>query len=119
MDAVTDQLEKDGWEVFDISMEYLGYDLKAVSGSDELHVEVKGTREDGTGVLLTPNEVQHALRHPAQSVLAIVSNIRLSRAGGDWQGEGGNLRFFNRWRPQSGTLKALSYEWLPPEPEAE
>ena len=38
-------------------------------------VEVKGTTSDGTTVLLTPNEVDHARNHPDEAALFVCSNI--------------------------------------------
>jgi hypothetical protein len=112
MRVVMLRLEGEGWEVSDVSREYVGYDLLAMRGNEQMHVEVKGTTGEGLSVLLTKNEVRHA-RHDGRAVLAVVSGIRLVRAGEDWSGEHGTETVFRPWRPDQGRLTALVYEWDP------
>jgi|SRR5579875_1583773 len=50
-----------GWDTEDVHTQYLGYDLICRSGTETRHVEVKGTVTDGKTLILTPNEVRHAL----------------------------------------------------------
>jgi len=57
---VTLRLEGEGWDVSDVSREYVGYDLLATRSEEQLHVEVKGTTGEDMSVLLTKNEVSNA-----------------------------------------------------------
>jgi hypothetical protein len=113
--AVVEGLLVEGdWDVDDVSAKYLGYDIRATRGSEERHVEVKGTTGHGDSVLLTKGEVRHANEHKELAVLAVVREIKLVRDGGSWSAAGGKCRILEPWRLQAGVLEPVGYEWVTP-----
>lgn len=48
--------KREGWAIDDRQRDKCGYDLHATRGRQELHLEVKGTRGDEPGFILTANE---------------------------------------------------------------
>lgn len=100
-----------GWETEDVHTKYLGYDLICRSGTEVRHVEVKGTVTDGSAVILTPNEVRHALncKHP---VLFLLSNIEVKT---DQDGSpllsGGVQRLDDPWHLSTDLLRPTSYRY--------
>ena len=77
MRRATVHYERNGWTVEDVSSSR-PYDLRCTSPDrDELHVEVKGTTDDGTAVLLTAGEVKHAEDYP-HVALWVLHNIELN-----------------------------------------
>ncbi len=57
----------------------LGYDLLFTRGTEELHVEAKGTSGNGAVVTLTSNEVDHA-REYSNFALFVLSDIAVSQS---------------------------------------
>lgn len=98
-----------GWKVHDVSRRE-SYDLRCTRGGDELRVEVKGTTSDGSSVLLTAHEVQHAReRHPAIA-LFVVSEIKVQGT----EATGGEVRLIEPWRVDDGELKPIAFNYLVP-----
>lgn len=75
------------------------------------HVEVKGTSGDPREILLTPNEVQHALEYP-HVALFVLSNIEVTR---DEQGDviacGGKRAIFHPWLLDQAQLSPIGYRY--------
>lgn len=75
------------------------------------HVEVKGTTGDPQEILLTPNEVQHAMEY-SHVALFVLSNITVSR---DDQGEittsGGNASVLHPWSLDQSLLSPIGYKY--------
>lgn len=86
------------------------YDLHCSGSRRELRVEVKGTTGDGSAVLLTPNEVEHALTYFPDVALFIVSRISLELdASGQPSAVGGACRVIEPWDIETAELVPLSY----------
>jgi hypothetical protein len=102
----------ESWSVEDVHGRE-SYDLVCRRGNEEMRVEVKGTTTDGTEVILTPNEVEHArtYRHTA---LFILSNISLDRAEDDAIVASGGVRHvFDPWTIEDGVLQPIGYRYQP------
>jgi hypothetical protein len=74
-----------------------------------LFVEVKGTQGLGERVILTENEVRHAMDHKVQTVLFLVYSIELVGHGKKRRARGGKIRVLPRWSPSSGSLTPIAY----------
>ncbi len=81
------------------------YDLLCRQGTNELHVEVKGTTPDGDAIVLAHNEVKHACDPRNACVLLVLHSIRL--AGGKVSGR--KQRIMNRWQLLRAQLTPVSY----------
>ena len=66
------ELTEQGFTVVDVSTQGQGFDLRAVRGSEERWVEVKGLQVGATEYECTPHECQTAARHPDKYWLYIV-----------------------------------------------
>jgi predicted RNA-binding protein with PUA-like domain len=104
--------QQQGWKVEDVSAKE-SYDLHCRNaGGQELRVEVKGTTGQGSQVLLTAGEVTHARSHYPRVALYIVSNIRVSLSSeGIAQPHGGDVRVFEPWKVEPGSLTPLTYSY--------
>ncbi len=71
--------EREGYRVEDVSATK-PYDLVCWKDGVEHHVEVKGTTGDGSSILLTANEVEHARRQFPNVSLFVVSGVVLAQA---------------------------------------
>ena len=91
------------------------YDLKCRRGSEELHVEVKGTTSAGEVVLLTRNEVEHAkaFAHVALFVLAGIVVVR-SVDGQAIGADGGMPMLYDPWALDESRLQAVGYQYRVP-----
>lgn len=88
------------------------YDLRCTKGTDERHVEVKGTTGLGETVILTRNEVEHALAWHPNVDLFVVTEIRVDGRGGDHPvASGGVAHVCRNWRPAEEDLRAMGYEY--------
>lgn len=88
------------------------YDLKAVRGDEERHVEVKGSQGYVQKVILTRNEVTHvnAFR---RTDLVVVADIEWERhVDGSITTDDGILSVYPDWRPSPENLMPLSYEYF-------
>ena len=97
-----------GYEVQDVHMNR-PYDLLCTRGTEELMVEVKGTRSDGSRVLLTHGEVSHSRAHKAESTLFVCSNIELELDDdARLKAKGGRNRVFRPWLLQRRQLSPIA-----------
>ncbi|KUN75029.1 hypothetical protein AQJ66_36530 [Streptomyces bungoensis] len=105
----TDHYEAQGWQV-----EKLGkpYDL---CGSEERHVEVKGTTGAATSVELTINEVLHARDRDNSVDLYVVSDIKVDISSDDYTPSGGTVSHYTDWEPAEEDLRPRKYEYRLPD----
>lgn len=117
MAAATAYFKKSWPRVEDVSASR-SYDLHCTRGRKSLHVEVKGTTGDGSVVLLTSNEVEHARTTYPASALFVLSAIRITETGGgDVIASGGSPRVIEPWDVDEAGLAPLTYACvLPPPP---
>lgn len=88
----------------------VGYDILCTKGSEELFVEVKGTIGDGSQVIITRKEAEHAHAHSKQTQLFILYDIQPTNIDGS-----GTVRIISEWDPlASGSLVPISYFWRLP-----
>lgn len=99
-----------GYKVTDVSKSQ-PYDLKCVNANSELHVEVKGTTTDGRAIILTRNEVDHALSPKHVCVLFVLHSIRLKAK----HAVGGKMFIAEPWSIRKDLLKPISYVYRLPE----
>ncbi|MBA3311863.1 MAG: DUF3883 domain-containing protein [Planctomycetaceae bacterium] len=109
MELARAHLELDWPEVQDVSR-HESFDFLCVAGKQKLHVEVKGTTGDGSVVLLTRNEVEHARTNPDTTALIVVSQIELIESHeGQVTAAGGDLKMIHPWRITESVLVPLTY----------
>ena len=95
----------------DVHTENRGFDLISRFGSETRHVEVKGTITDGDEIILTPNEVRHALQCN-QAVLFVLSKIRVeTNQDGSSLVTGGLVRVCDPWQLSTDLLRPISYRY--------
>jgi hypothetical protein len=99
-------------EVIDTSLTE-SYDYQVTIGGVEWHVEVKGTTTRGEAVLLTPNEVDHALSYP-HVALFIVSDVVISDSDGTPSASGGRIAIHHPWQLDDRNLTATGYSYTVP-----
>ena len=101
-----------GYEVRDVgSVE--SYDLAAIRGEEELHIEVKGSISAVDAVQLTVNEVEHALRE--RTDLIVVDQIEWERLADDTiRTSGGRFRSWPGWQPAEQNLRADRFRYRLP-----
>lgn len=101
-----------GWQVEDVSSSQ-SFDLRCTrSTSEELRIEVKGTAGDGSAIILTANEVDHARAHYPHVELFIVSDILVIVEQGDLlDTSGGNDTVYQRWDVDAGVLTPITYKY--------
>jgi hypothetical protein len=75
---VTQRYQAQGWEVFDVSGQHLGYDLRCTRGAEEAHIEVKGVAGTVPTFLLTENERQSAATDPLWGVAVVTGALEPS-----------------------------------------
>jgi Domain of unknown function (DUF3883) len=90
------------------------YDILAVRGTEELHIEVKGSSiEEVTAVELTRGEVEHGRARTTD--LVVVDAIRWERLpSGEVRTEGGRARVWRAWTPKPDSLEATRYRHFIP-----
>lgn len=101
-----------GWSVTDVSA-HESYDLVCRGPhGEELRVEVKGTVSDGSEVLLTVNEVEHARSFPSLA-LFVVADIEMSTAEGDPIPllTGGRVIIIEPWKLETERLRAIGFAY--------
>ncbi|WP_208326003.1 protein NO VEIN domain-containing protein [Amycolatopsis arida] len=99
--------ESRGWRVTVVGKPY---DLQCRRGTEELHVEVKGTTGAAAAVELTVNEVEHARDNLTD--LFVVSEIVLD---GDRAASGGTTHLYENWTPADDALQPTKFRYrLPP-----
>ena len=113
MNIATKHYQEAGWNVIDVSKE-ASFDLFCTNPSgEEVRVEVKGTTLDGSHVLLTANEVEHARTFYPSVALAIVAGIGTINSEESRIAYGGHLIIIEPWDINVGNLKPLTYVYHP------
>ncbi|WP_231639954.1 protein NO VEIN domain-containing protein [Micromonospora sp. NRRL B-16802] len=106
------------YDGYDIEEMGKPYDLRAVKGDQELHIEVKGSSGTADTVELTKNEVHHA--YDAETHLVVVDQIQWSRdPNGEIVTSGGRVRRWTSWTPHDDRLEAIRYRYRLPTADAE
>jgi hypothetical protein len=109
MNLATEFYSQD-WDVEDVHGKE-SYDLVCRRDHEVKHVEVKGTTTDGTEVILTPNEVQHAESYRSNA-LFILSDVKVGRAeDGTVTATGGVRHLYDPWNISEGTLTPIGYRY--------
>ncbi|WP_412516468.1 DUF3883 domain-containing protein [Actinomadura madurae] len=89
------------------------YDLLAVKGDEERHIEVKGSTGTAETVELTTNEVTHA--RSALTDLVVVDQITwLRQSDGSIHTSGGRCRHWTAWKPNEHDLQPTRYRYTIP-----
>lgn len=108
-DLLTAHFVADGWTVQDTRVAR-PYDAVATRDDEVLYLEAKGTRSDGTSVLVTEGEVRWAAAHKGQCRIGIVSHIKVR--DGRVVPDSGDL-IVREWRPRPKELSPTAYRWTP------
>lgn len=86
------------------------YDLEAVSGDDEIKVEVKGTTSDrADAILMTRNEVDLHRREKGRTCLIVVSSIELTEEDGEFVTDGGHVEVQMGWDIDEWLLEPTAF----------
>lgn len=110
MDRVVQVLEKQGYQVDDVSSNS-PYDLCCrQDGKVKLYVEVKGTRGLPKRLFLTSGEVRFAQANPSQVMLMIVHSITVDQARKP-TASGGIVKTLFPWRIRQDALAPIAYEY--------
>jgi hypothetical protein len=105
-----DYLRKAGYTVRDVGA-VESYDLDATRSGEHLYVEVKGTTSHGEEIILTKREVELINMEYPDTMLIVVSNIRLDRSGTTPQTSGGTLQATHPWLIEQTRLTPISYRY--------
>lgn len=97
-----------GWSVKNVSS-HKSFDLLCERKGRELRVEVKGTTGYGHEILLTRNEVEHALSRPSKVALFILSEITLKTRNRKPIAVGGVEKIFHPWKLSRSRLQPRVY----------
>ncbi len=100
-----------GWAVTDTRFGN-PYDAVARRQGEVIFLEAKGTETTGSAVLVTSGEVEHALRHPGQCVMGVLSDIRFD-ADGQVDLDSGRFRMLS-FEPRDDELIVTGYRWQLP-----
>jgi hypothetical protein len=110
MHAVTlasEYYQRLGYQVTEVGKPY---DLLAITGNEELHVEVKGSTRSVDDVELTINEVRHA--REIRTDLYVVDQIKCERQDdGTIRTSGGRVRHWPTWSPSDSALSPTRYRY--------
>jgi hypothetical protein len=110
MDRVIQVLEKQGYQVDDVSSNS-PYDLCCrQDGKVKLCVEVNGTKGLAKRVFLTSGEVRFAQANPAQAMLMIVHSITVNQAQKP-TASGGIVKTLFPWKIRQDALAPIAYEY--------
>jgi hypothetical protein len=99
-----------GWTVEDVSGSR-SYDLLCRRGDVERRVEVKGSAQPLARVLLTPNEVAHALANSDLTALFVLSDIVITRSDGVPVAGGGHPAIYDPWTLDPARLSPTGYNY--------
>ena len=111
MEMATAFYEGDGYSVTDVSR-YQSYDLECTKSGTEVHVEVKGTTGNGERILLTRNEVIHAMEFPGAALLVVNKIERTHSVGGTCQASSGEIsELLHPWTIDQGALEPMAYSY--------
>jgi hypothetical protein len=94
----------------------LGYDIVCTNGAEQLFVEVKGTRGDGSRVVITRNEAAYAHANYKRTELFVLYNVHVANPQAmPISCTGGESRIISEWDPNArGTLIPKDYYWYLP-----
>lgn len=106
--------ETQGYECRDVGTTH-SYDLHLTKGSEEVHVEVKGSTGTAETVELTSNEVSHSEVDFWETQLVVVDQIACINNSGEWAASGGRLRRWLDWHAAEDRLKATRYRYQLPD----
>lgn len=114
MALAADWCRANGWPLVEDVSARCSWDIEARkrAGGRPLFVEVKGTTGRGPIVELTAGEVRHALEHPRETALIVVTGIKLTR-GSRPLASGGATSVWHPWSPDETELTATMYRWRP------
>jgi hypothetical protein len=101
--------ESDGWVVEDTRVGR-PYDAIATRRDDVIYLEAKGTRGDGSSVLVTEGEVNWARGHKGQCFIGVVSGIRLEARK---IVPGSGVLTVREWNPKPKELTPTAHRWTP------
>ncbi|MEQ9435653.1 DUF3578 domain-containing protein [Hyphomonas sp.] len=86
------------------------YDFAASRDGRELKVEVKGTTSSALdGFVMTRNEVELHTREQGETILILVSSIRLDRSGAEPIATGGLVEVLQGWDIGTFSLEPMAY----------
>ncbi|MET8438917.1 DUF3883 domain-containing protein [Streptomyces sp900116325] len=94
------------------------YDLRCTRGTEERHVEVKGTTGAPTSVELTINAVLHARDKDNTVDLYVVSDIKVDTQTDPYTASGNKVTLFTDWEPAEEDLRPRKYEYRIPDATA-
>jgi hypothetical protein len=101
--------EHEGWSVSNVGATE-SYDLRCSRGTEELHVEVKGTTTAGETVILTRNEVAHAEQQRPDMELFLVAGITVDEPGSEHPHASGGHAYVRRgWSPEAQQLLPVGF----------
>lgn len=106
--------EAEGYDCQDVGATH-SYDLHLMKGSEEVHVEVKGSTGIADTVELTSNEVSHSEVASWETQLIVVDQIRWTTDSGAIMTSGGRLRRWRQWEASQDRLKATRYRYQLPD----
>lgn len=113
MKLAEDWCRSNGWPlVKDVSSGSWDLEARKRPSGPPLFVEVKGLTGKLPVIEVTVAEVEHALKHPADTMLIVVTNITLHR-GIAPTASGGDLHVWNPWSPIKTELRTTVYRWRP------
>ncbi|WP_228919659.1 protein NO VEIN domain-containing protein [Streptomyces sp. DH20] len=104
----TAHYEGQGWTVEKLGKPYY---LRGLRGTEERHVEVKGTTGAATSVELTINEVLHARDKGNTVDLYVVSDIKVDTSTDPYTPGGGTVSHYPDWEPAEEDLRPRKYEY--------
>lgn len=110
MSAARTHYEGQGWTVEDVSSNR-SYDLLCSREGVERRVEVKGSTRPLARVLLTPNEVSHALANADVIALFVLSDIYITTSNGTPVARGGTPTVFDPWTLDPTRLSPTGYSY--------
>jgi hypothetical protein len=88
--------------------------VNARPGNDDLlYLEAKGTQSEGSTVLVTRGEVEHARANKGRCVMGIWARIEFGNDG-EVDPLSGSFQVIP-FNPHDDRLTAVSYEWRPPD----
>lgn len=114
--VVRKRYENEGYTCRDVGTTR-SYDLHLTKGSEEIHVEVKGSTGTADTVELTSNEVSHSEAASWETHLVVVDQIAYTNISGEFSTSGGRLRHWRGWHASRDRLKATRYRYHLPDDE--
>lgn len=105
-----EHFKKGGFEVTDTGSTE-SYDLCCIKSGIERRVEVKGTKTNGTTIILTKAEVEHAREQLVPVDLVIVRNIEILNSPEGPIAIGGDFSILENWIPEDDSLTIATYTY--------